>query len=70
MTTASIRQLGERREHAIVNRSTSLINVVIDDKPKLPQRLDPKVRGWERRFPFLLMQTPKPPTERRGLTHA
>jgi len=54
--------------HGMANVSKSLLNVVIDHKPKMLRGLT-KGMWLVQGFPVLLTQTPKPPAERRGLTH-
>jgi hypothetical protein len=48
MTTASIRRLGARAKHGMANLRESLLNVVIDSKPKVLTGLTKKVRSWFR----------------------
>jgi hypothetical protein len=53
----------------MANTGESLVNVVIDNKPKVLTGLPKRERGWERRVKVLLTQTAEPPAERRSLTH-
>ena len=50
--TASIKRLGARAKHGMVNTGEPLINVVIDNKPKMLRGLTKRYRGWFRGSKF------------------
>ena len=68
--TASIKRSGARAKHGMANEGELLLNVVIDNKPKMLRGLNQKVRERLRSSHFFLTQTTLPPAERQSLTHA